>query len=650
MVQLVANNAQYDTAVRSEHGWLLRPPIEWLSPLTDAQKARCPNGNATFTGRESGVVEPTGETWFRIARLSACWLNAVSGGHCVKPDPSPAAYSAFSAYPKPFTLPNGNVAEVKVGVLSYDTGHAPDAIDSFEDLMTFYATARDRGRLGRKTQRNADDVTTAFAHGVIHVDVEGDAIWFHGAIAPHRSIVEVVLGASSPCSGEWMRRRKGGPREMAGVCLVNVPAYRSDTVDVRIRAAMSSFTVNPDPDRFVTFGDGWAETLDPLTGMNSYDDEDVYRLAASAAGTLQHLTGVTMTQTNPTSTTGTMTSPQMSGQTWNGPMVQDANGNWINWVPTDTFTITSNGIKMVTGLPSPSDPAIGDGTSEPADAAEQAVNDAAAEAAVAAQIQAQATAAEDALANALPHTAGSSVPSPSKPAEMHWRAVLMVEGIKSSDGRLIAPGAVTWRNLPQPLRYSPTDLGHDHATTVGTIWDVWRAKRDDGGFDIYAEGTYDREDTTGLSAEVERKVAEGVIMRLSVDGSKATDTIMWDEANNADLSIMVDNGAFVGVWSHPFRVFTEFEFGSCTIVDIPALQQAGIAPIGRWGDRISASLALQHDASYPLEVTRMLAAKMGEEPTPTRFTSINTISQVGVEAADRALADRRARLAQKLSA
>ena len=60
-----------------------------------------------------------------------------------------------------------------------------------------------------------------------------------------------------------------------------------------------------------------------------------------------------------------------------------------------------------------------------------------------------------------------------------WAGPIGVEGEKTGDGRVIAPGALRWDTLPVPLRYVSQDVGaHDGAQVVGHVLNIER--RPDG--------------------------------------------------------------------------------------------------------------------------------------------------------------------------
>lgn len=91
-----------------------------------------------------------------------------------------------------------------------------------------------------------------------------------------------------------------------------------------------------------------------------------------------------------------------------------------------------------------------------------------------------------------------------------WRAVLCVEGEPTEDGRLLAPGSITWRELPLSLMcQTETAPGHDGAEVCGRIDSIYR----DGNL-IIGEGIFD---AGAFGLEAARLVSEQVLRGISID-------------------------------------------------------------------------------------------------------------------------------------
>lgn len=89
-----------------------------------------------------------------------------------------------------------------------------------------------------------------------------------------------------------------------------------------------------------------------------------------------------------------------------------------------------------------------------------------------------------------------------------WEGVLGREGEPTGDGRMIEDGALTWEQLPAPLRLAPTDMGaHGGAVWIGTIDTMER--RDDGR--LWGTGFID----LGVEDAAE------LVRRMQANGNKA---------------------------------------------------------------------------------------------------------------------------------
>lgn len=92
-----------------------------------------------------------------------------------------------------------------------------------------------------------------------------------------------------------------------------------------------------------------------------------------------------------------------------------------------------------------------------------------------------------------------------------WIGVIAMEGKPTGDGRMFAPGALTWADLPAPLlwQHSMSD-GHDNSVIVGNITQIGRK---DGM--IIGRGTFNTADEDGARAY--RMVKDGYLQGISVD-------------------------------------------------------------------------------------------------------------------------------------
>src|SRR5690554_5891140 len=114
-----------------------------------------------------------------------------------------------------------------------------------------------------------------------------------------------------------------------------------------------------------------------------------------------------------------------------------------------------------------------------------------------------------------------------------WEGPLAVEGIVTGDGREFAPGALTWADLPIPLRWNKEDSHGGEprtiAVNVGRIDEVWR-----DGERIMGRGVLDLSDEDGrrVHAKIEGKFLRGV--SIDADSIADADTeFVWPDDVNA---------------------------------------------------------------------------------------------------------------------
>lgn len=118
---------------------------------------------------------------------------------------------------------------------------------------------------------------------------------------------------------------------------------------------------------------------------------------------------------------------------------------------------------------------------------------------------------------------------------MRWNATITLEGTPTDDGRIFAPNAVTWRELPLSLG-AMVDTPHADTVTaspvIGRIDRIWRE-----GSLIQAEGVFDASDA---GANIARMVGDGTLRGVSVDIAIAKMEIAYRS------DILDENGAWKG--------------------------------------------------------------------------------------------------------
>jgi hypothetical protein len=162
-----------------------------------------------------------------------------------------------------------------------------------------------------------------------------------------------------------------------------------------------------------------------------------------------------------------------------------------------------------------------------------------------------------------------------------WRGPLTVEGIETGDGREFKPDALTWADLPLPLRWNKEDShgGEPHtvAVNVGRIDKVWRA---DGGL-VMGEGVLDlsTEDGRTVHGKIKGQFLRGV--SVDVDSIKDSDMeLVWPTDPDADG----EGSPFDMLFASPEKVvFNKGRIRAATLVDIPAFAEAYIALLDEEG-------------------------------------------------------------------
>jgi 2'-5' RNA ligase len=175
-----------------------------------------------------------------------------------------------------------------------------------------------------------------------------------------------------------------------------------------------------------------------------------------------------------------------------------------------------------------------------------------------------------------------------------WRGPLTVEGIETGDGREFKPDALTWADLPLPLRWNKEDShgGEPHtvAVNVGRIDKIWR---EDGGL-VMGEGVLDLSDEDGQ--RVHDKIKNQMLRGVSVDVDSIKDAdmeLVWPTDPDADG----EGDPFAQLFASPEKVvFNKGRIRAATLVDIPAFV-AGGEPIGAMREvRVPRAFALTVDA------------------------------------------------------
>lgn len=191
-----------------------------------------------------------------------------------------------------------------------------------------------------------------------------------------------------------------------------------------------------------------------------------------------------------------------------------------------------------------------------------------------------------------------------------WEGPLAVEGIVTGDGREFAEGALTWADLPVPLRWNKEDShGGDPKTVavnVGRIDEVWR-----DGNKIMGRGVLDLSDDDGrkVYGKIEGKFLRGV----SIDADSIADAdveFVWPEDVNAGTEEGEEDDLFEMLFAQPEkRIFHGGRIRAATLVDIPAFAEAYIALLDEAGAVVA--------GGQPVTEAELLTLREAE-PEPVR--------------------------------
>lgn len=163
-----------------------------------------------------------------------------------------------------------------------------------------------------------------------------------------------------------------------------------------------------------------------------------------------------------------------------------------------------------------------------------------------------------------------------------WRGPLTVEGIETGDGREFDTGALTWADLPLPLRWNKEDSHGGEprtlAVNIGRIDKIWR---EDSGL-IMGEGLLDLGNDDGR--EVHRKIEGKFLRGVSVDVDSVKDADMELVWPDPDPDASDDPDPFAQLFASPEKVvFHRGRIRAATLVDIPAFAEAYVALLDEAG-------------------------------------------------------------------
>lgn len=197
-----------------------------------------------------------------------------------------------------------------------------------------------------------------------------------------------------------------------------------------------------------------------------------------------------------------------------------------------------------------------------------------------------------------------------------WEGVLAVEGLVTGDGREFAEGALSWADLPIPLRWNKEDShgGEPHtvAVNVGRIDRVWRDNNK-----IMGAGVLNLAEADGQ--RVHDMIKGEFIRGVSIDADSIADAdveFVWPEDVNAGTE-EGDDDLFEMLFAQPEKViFHGGRIRAATLVDIPAFSEAYVALLDEAGAIVAGGQPVGEAA-----VRERLVQEMGAVGTHDTATS-----------------------------
>ncbi|MDJ1137919.1 hypothetical protein [Streptomyces iconiensis] len=195
-----------------------------------------------------------------------------------------------------------------------------------------------------------------------------------------------------------------------------------------------------------------------------------------------------------------------------------------------------------------------------------------------------------------------------------WEGVLAVEGVTTGDGREFAPEALTWADLPVPLRWNKEDSHGGEprtlAVNVGRIDRIWR---DEGR--IMGSGVLNLAEPDGQRVHdlIKGDFIRGVSIDADSIGDADTEFVWPDEVNEGEAEGDGDGDGdlFEMLFAQPEKiVFHGGRIRAATLVDIPAFAEAYVALTDEAGAVVAGGTPVTADE------LRVLAA--GEDAEPSR--------------------------------
>lgn len=183
-----------------------------------------------------------------------------------------------------------------------------------------------------------------------------------------------------------------------------------------------------------------------------------------------------------------------------------------------------------------------------------------------------------------------------------WHGVLVVEGVRTGDGREFSPEALSWADNGLLRWQKEGSHGGDHDVTVsvGRIDEVWRV-----GNQVMGRGLLDIESVDGF--EVARRLKDGFAGGISIDADDIQDAdveFVWAETPDG----VAEDDPLLQLFGRPEKmIYHGGRVRAATLCDIPAFVEA----------RIQLGALSDAEATLVAAATRTSSSVVAAHRTPT---------------------------------
>jgi F like protein len=237
-------------------------------------------------------------------------------------------------------------------------------------------------------------------------------------------------------------------------------------------------------------------------------------------------------------------------------------------------------------------------------------------------LQADATGGDDMTAAATETVEATSSVS----TEGAWEGVLVVEGSPTGDGRQFSSGALTWAELPLPLKWQEAEgPGHAGAVIVGRIDEIRRE-----GNQVIGRGVFDLDGVSGQEAHrlVAGRFLRGVSIMPDDIGQSDVEYIYPNEVSVVDETGDDDAGqAIMDLLGQPeLEVYHAGRIRSATLCAEAAFVEAEVRLTSDGCESCQEPMAA---AAYSITIEDVPPATWFEEPTEEPAIGAITVTDEG---------------------